>query len=108
MWANLQRDGRPAEYVERRRCSNEAKTRNRLKFAGVPQTNESISAASGPKFTILWGHVGQSREWVDGSWVMGQMGHENRIGHMGHGSLGVDPRPISFWLYGWAYILWQW
>jgi len=33
----------------------------------------------------------QSREWVDGSWIMGQMGHENRMGHMGHGSLGVDP-----------------
>jgi len=28
-----------------------------LKFAGVPQTNETISAASGPKFTILCGHV---------------------------------------------------
>jgi len=28
-----------------------------LKLAGVPQTNETISAASGPKFTILWGHV---------------------------------------------------
>jgi len=26
-----------------------------------------------------------------GRWVMGQMGHENRMGHMGHGSLGVDP-----------------
>jgi len=38
-------------------CSNEAKTRNPLKFAGVPQTNEMISAASGPKFTILWDHV---------------------------------------------------
>ena len=24
-----------------------------LKFTGVPQTNETISAASGPKFTIL-------------------------------------------------------
>jgi len=36
-------------------------------------------------------YVRQSREWVDGSWVMGQMGHENRVGHMGHGSLGVDP-----------------
>ena len=33
----------------------------------------------------------QSREWV-----MGQMGHENRMGHMGHGSLGVDPWPNSF------------
>ena len=34
-------------------CSNAAKTRNRLKFAGVPQTTGMISAASGPKFTIL-------------------------------------------------------
>jgi len=38
-------------------CSNAAKTRNLLKVAGVPQTNETISAASGLKFTILWGHV---------------------------------------------------
>ena len=38
-------------------CSNAAKTRNLLKFAGVPQTNGSISAASGPKFMIVWGHV---------------------------------------------------
>ena len=38
----------------------------------------------------------QSREWVDGSWVMSQMGHENGMGHMGHGSLGDDPCPISF------------
>jgi len=40
-------------------CSNAAKTRNRLKFARVPQTNEKISAASGPKFAVLWGHVGE-------------------------------------------------
>jgi len=39
--------------VERHRCSNEAKTRNRLKFAGVPQTRERISAVSGPTFAIL-------------------------------------------------------
>ena len=38
-------------------CSNAAKTRNPLKLAGVPQTNETISAASRPKFTILWGLV---------------------------------------------------
>jgi len=38
-------------------CGNAAKTRNPFKFAGVPQTNETISAASGPKFTILWRHV---------------------------------------------------
>jgi len=29
-------------------CSNAAKTRNPLKFAGVPQTTGPISAASGP------------------------------------------------------------
>jgi len=38
-------------------CSNAAKTRNQLKFGGVPQSNKTISAASGPKFTILWGHL---------------------------------------------------
>ena len=68
MWADAQRDGRPAEYrwrplVQRSKvcltptaglpCSNAAKTQKPLKFAGVPQTNETISAASGPKFTIL-------------------------------------------------------
>ena len=56
--------GRPAEYrfnaavwltpTTRVPCSNAAKTRNPLKLPGVPQTNETISAASGPKFTILW------------------------------------------------------
>jgi len=34
---------------ERRRCSNEGKTRNPLKFAGVPQTRQQISAINGPK-----------------------------------------------------------
>ena len=43
--------------VERRRCSNEAKMRNPLKFAGVPQTRQPISAVSEPKFAILRGHV---------------------------------------------------
>ena len=38
-------------------CSNAAKTRNPLKFVGVPQTTGSISVASGPKFTVLWGHM---------------------------------------------------
>jgi len=38
-------------------CSNAAKMRNLLKFAGVLQTRQQISAASGPKFAILWGHV---------------------------------------------------
>ena len=71
MWANAQPDGRSAEYrwhpvlnaavwltpTTRVPCSNAAKTRNALKLAGVPQTNETISAASRPKFTILWGHL---------------------------------------------------
>ena len=38
-------------------CSNAAKMRKPLKVAGVPQTPETISAASGSTFTILWGHV---------------------------------------------------
>jgi len=42
---------------ERRRCSNEGKTRKPLKFARVPKTHEQISAVSGPKFAILWGRV---------------------------------------------------
>ena len=74
MWANAQRDGRPAEYMwrslfnaavwltptSRVSCSNAAKTPNPLKFAGVPHTNETISAASGPKFTNckdMWGDI---------------------------------------------------
>ena len=73
MWANAQRDGRPAEYrwrpllnaavwltpTTRVPCSNAARTRNPLKLAGVPQTNETISAASRPKFTTLWGYLEQ-------------------------------------------------
>jgi len=68
-----ERDGRPAEYrwrplfnaavwltpTTRPPCSNAAKTRNLLKLPAVPQTNETIAAASGPKFTILCGHVGE-------------------------------------------------
>jgi len=34
-------------------CSNAAMTQNQLKFAGVPQTGQAISAVSGPKFAIL-------------------------------------------------------
>jgi len=38
-------------------CSNAAKTWKPLKFAGVPQTRQRISAVSMPKFTILSVHV---------------------------------------------------
>jgi len=36
---------------------NAGKMRNPLKLAGVPRTTGPISAASGPMFTILWGHL---------------------------------------------------
>jgi len=72
MWANAQRDGALpniggalrsmpqclAAATTRVPCSNAAKTWNLCKFVEVPQTNEPISAASGPKFTIFkdrWG-----------------------------------------------------
>jgi len=42
---------------ERRRCSNEGKAQNLLKFAGAPQTRQQISAVNGPKFAILSEHV---------------------------------------------------
>ena len=62
MWANAQPDGRPAEYrwrpllnaanwltpTTRVSCSNAVKTRNPLKFGGVPQARRQISAASRP------------------------------------------------------------
>ena len=38
-------------------CTKAAKTRNPLKLAGCPKTSGPISAASGPKFTILWRHL---------------------------------------------------
>jgi len=72
MWSDAQRDGRPVEYkmapsVQRRQvwltpttrmlCSYAAKTRTPLKLAGVSQTTGPISAASRPKFTILWERV---------------------------------------------------
>jgi len=69
-WANAQRDGRPAEYRWHPlfnaakfgwrsllvSCSNAAKMRNPLKFAGVPQSRQQVSAVS-RKFTILSEHV---------------------------------------------------
>ena len=73
MKTNAQRDGRPVEHrwhplfnaevwlTPTTRCRAitmpRRETRRNPKFAGVPQTTGSISAASGPKFTILWGHM---------------------------------------------------
>jgi len=69
---SAQRDGRPAEYRWRPlfnaakfgwrpvlECSNAAKTRNPLKFAGVPQTRQfrSQPLVGRSSLSILWGHV---------------------------------------------------
>ena len=43
----------------KRASNNEDKRLKPLKFDGVPETAEPISAASGPKFTILWEHVNE-------------------------------------------------
>jgi len=42
---------------------------------------------------ISWASCGcrQSRQWVDGSWVSGSNGSLLGTGHMGHGSVRVDP-----------------
>jgi len=72
MWADAQRDGRPAEYRWRplfnvakfdwrpilECCAVTLQRReSRWNYLGCPQTTGLISAASGPKFTILWRHV---------------------------------------------------
>jgi len=69
MRTNAQHNGRPAKHRwcplfnaakfgwRPLPCSNAAKMWKPLKLAGVPQTGKPISAASGPKFTILWGHL---------------------------------------------------
>jgi len=43
--------------VKQRWCSNKAKMQSPVKFAGVPQTRQRMSAVSGPKFTVLLGQV---------------------------------------------------
>jgi len=74
MWANAQRDGRPAEYRWRHlfnaakfgwrpllecRAVTLPRLETRWNLLGVPQTRQQISAASGPNFSILWGYVGR-------------------------------------------------
>jgi len=50
--------------TERRLHSNEAKMRNTLKFAGVPQTPYGISAVSGLKFAIFWDMRSRYCPWL--------------------------------------------
>jgi len=73
MWGNAQCDGRPAKYRWRplfnaakfgwrpllkcRAVTLHAKKRKPLKFAGVSQTRQQVSAVCRPQFSILSGHV---------------------------------------------------
>ena len=46
---------------------------NPMKLAGVPQSRQSISAISGPKFTILWRHMEEislSNKFFSDYWYM--------------------------------------
>jgi len=75
MWANAQRDGRPTEYkwrplfnaavcpavwltpTSRAPCSNAAKTRKPLKFAGVPKLtkrSQPLVGRSSPYCKDMW------------------------------------------------------
>jgi len=69
MWASAQRDGRPAEYrwrplfnaaawlTPRVPCSNAAKARNPLKFAGVPKhanRSQPLVGRSSPYCDDMW------------------------------------------------------
>jgi len=73
MWVNAQRDGHPTEYrwlpcstpqfgsrpLEWRAVTL-PRRESRWNLLGCPKLyNEPISAACGPKFIILWGHVGR-------------------------------------------------
>jgi len=65
MWANAQRDCRPVEYRWRPLfnaavwlCSNAAKTRNPLKFAGCPKLtkrSQPVVGRSSPYCKDMWG-----------------------------------------------------
>ena len=46
-----------AEIRREKKEDRRNKTQNPLKFVGVPQTRQQISAVSRPKLTILSGHV---------------------------------------------------
>jgi len=67
-----------------------------INFSSWPQTQHLANdircyrSGKNPRTLFLRPEQGMGRS------VMGQMGHENGMGHMGHGSLGDDPWPISF------------
>jgi len=72
MWANAQRDGRPAEHrwhplfnaakfgwspLLDCRAVTLPRHKTRWNWLGCPQTRQRISAVRGPKSAILWGHL---------------------------------------------------
>jgi len=107
-------------------CSNTAKKRNSLKLAGVPQTPEPISAATGQKFAILWGHVEEIllfnkffqlrihalvvkvqpdevvRWCADGDFLpfLPPVFPASRVQHISDLHLKFTPRPHHVWKYG--------
>ena len=80
-------------------CSNAANTRNPLKFAGVPQTRQQISVASGPKFSIMWGHVGEMWWCPDGKFL-GPAFPASRVRHISDLHPKFALRPHHVWKYG--------
>jgi len=136
MWANAQRDGRPDEYRWRPLfnaakfgsrpllvlCSNAAKMWNPIKFTGVPQTRQQISAVSRPKFTMLWGRVeevsvfnkffpivdtclscedtaGQSCAMVPKWWFLRPVFSASRVQHISDMHSIFTLRPQHVWMY---------
>ena len=115
MWANAQRDGRPAEYrwhplfnaavwlpsTTRVPCSKAAKTRNPLKFVWVPQTRQQISAVSRPKFTILSGHVEDKVvRWCKNGDFLRPVFSASRVQHISDMHSKFALRPHHVWKYG--------
>ena len=75
-------------------CSNAVKTRNPLKLAGVPQTRQQISAVSGPKITILSGHVEEVPYFLRPAFPASHVQHISDL----HSKFALGPHHV--WKYG--------
>jgi len=105
IWRTSPGDGQTSCKVwlassERRRCSKEAKTRNALKFARVPQTRQPISAVSGPKFTILRGRLEEillfNKFFLLGEYWKYFMARLNGVHAFGYNCTGSEPIWMKF------------
>ena len=72
---------------------NKSFTSETLRDNELNETYKQICSVIDTKIKQLTRDTDQSGPWVDGSWVMGQMGHVNRwvTWVMGHGSVTHDP-----------------